>query len=50
MPMPNRPKYNESEEYQDFVNETHDIFRTYSTERDNWAKGGTGLSKIDLGY
>ena len=35
--MPNRPKYNESKDYTEFVNETHQLFNTYSKERDSWA-------------
>ena len=47
--MSNRPKYNESQTPEDFVNETHDIFRTYSKERENWAKQAKEDKEFRLG-
>ena len=47
--MPNRPNYNESDNYQDFVNETHNIYDIYSKERDNWAQQAKEDKEFRLG-
>ena len=47
--MSNRPNYSESQNAEEFVNETHDIFRNYSKERDTWAKQAKEDKEFRLG-
>ena len=47
--MPNRPKTDKSFDKQEFVDETHDIFNTYSKERDNWARHAKEDKEFRLG-
>ena len=47
--MPNRPNYEESQKPEDFVNETHEIFNTYSKERETWARQAKEDKEFRLG-
>ena len=47
--MSNRPNYNKSENPQEFVNETHNIYDIYSKERDNWSKNAKEDKEFRLG-